>query len=169
MSTEESSAESADSPVDAAPKLRLSDVERALGPLRRTVAFAAREPDSVRYVESTCTQWVERALALPLPASVALDLAEIGRQLSGLDALEGEERLTRIGDVNALIVRVDAMLGLPLDRLRFRRARKKVYPRRQEELPAEAPEPAESPEQETAGLSFAAAEHVDPAQGTVSD
>lgn len=117
----------------SAPPLRLSEVDRCLSPLRRVVNYAGRAPAEVRFLEATCTPWVERLLALSLPDSVALDAAELLRQLIGVDALEDDARLSRIGELTALIARLDAILGLPLDDLRLRRSRRRVYPRRQRE------------------------------------
>lgn len=132
-------------------RLRLYEVERAVSPLRRMCSYASRKPEDVRYMEATGLRWVEKLLTHPLPDSVALDAVELGRQLSGIDAVKDDERITRIGELNALIARIDAMLGLPLDRLKFRRTSKRIYPRKQVELPVpdtgpNAPEAAPSAE-----------------------
>src|SRR5688572_348518 len=102
-------------PDDAIP---LQDLDRALRPLRRVVAFVMRDPgrhlDEVRFFEANAGRWLRLARGLDLPQAVRDELDEVHAALSGYDAASTDERHRRIAIVYQAVARLDAQLGLPL-------------------------------------------------------
>ncbi len=95
--------------------LPLVALDRAIGPLRRTAAYAVRRPnDGVRYLEVNGSRWIGAALHLDLPSPIRDALAAIGGRLVGFDHASGADRKERLRQIHQQITRLDAVLGLPL-------------------------------------------------------
>ena len=109
----------AEAPVGAdEAALPVEALDRALSPIRRTVAWALDGDDArmtgLRYLEANTARWLAAALSLDLPDAVREELTRVQDGLEGFDALDAAERRERLADVNGWIVRLDAQLGLPL-------------------------------------------------------
>lgn len=104
------------------PALPLEQLERALGPVRRTLGWALAAATTRRplYVEANIGRLLEVAIAQPVPGAVAELLRDARAGLIGVDALGDDVLRNVLVDVRALLVRVDAVLGLPLAKLKLR-------------------------------------------------
>lgn len=102
--------------ADTAP---VQELDRLLRPLRRVLAYATRDhvtAAGVRYFESNAARWVGPATALDLPEGISELLTEMAAATLGIDALETDERVRRLGTMYQALARIDAILGLPLER-----------------------------------------------------
>lgn len=98
--------------------LPLESLDRALAPVRRVVSWAGADPESrvesVRFFETIAKNWLGRALALDLPDSVREQIDQIVALLDGFDSDDTEGRERRIIEIDQVVRRLDALLGLPL-------------------------------------------------------
>ncbi len=117
-----------DAPTD--PGLPIVALDRGLAPIRRVVAFGLDHPEQVRYFEANATRWLDPLLVLELPAPVRELLVAVAGQVSGFDALDSDGRKGRLSRLRQAVMRLDALLGLPLPA-------KERYARIQEKQPGE--------------------------------
>ncbi|MCB9698246.1 MAG: hypothetical protein H6738_15815 [Alphaproteobacteria bacterium] len=122
-------------------RLPLRDLDRAMAPVRRMVAWALSPRGRPSpYLGANLRPHAARALGLALPEALLSPLAEMDAALARLDAAE-DPRVV-LSEVYSLLARVDALAGLPM-RASFRPVHK---PRRvQVEEPPPAPPPAPAP------------------------
>lgn len=110
--------------------LPLGQLEAALDPLRRTLAFslAAEPPSAPRYLSANAQRLLQPALALDLPQAVRERLAALAACLVQHDVTPAEGRSNLLHEAAQNLARLDAMLGLPLRSRGRGRARARVLP-----------------------------------------
>ncbi|MEZ4323162.1 MAG: hypothetical protein R3F61_37195 [Myxococcota bacterium] len=106
------------------PGLPLRELDRGIAPIRRVVSFAVDRPGNVSYFESNIRRWLDPLLALELPEPLREQLVTLAGQLAGFDALDAAGRLARLHRIRQLVIRLDALLGLPLPEKERRSPRK---------------------------------------------
>ena len=115
----------------------LGDLDRALGPVRRLIRYALTPGARPRFVEANARRLLEPAVGLPLPSALRERLDEVIAEFDNFDAMPLEVQRQRLSSVYAGLARIDAIVGLPLPRARFRAIRKPV----QRDEPEVAPDP----------------------------
>lgn len=123
------------------PALPLEALDRCLDPIRRVLLYAVRDGHgTVPYLGATSRLWVDRALKLDLPLALRDGIAILRGTLEGLDALEDAERAVAVGNLHQQLMRLDAVLGLPLrGRRSFSRSKRRVIGNEVAEEPAAKP------------------------------
>lgn len=101
---------------DAESPLPLSELERALGPVRRVVRFALTPHGhtSARYLGANLRRMVARVREMVLPEALSERLLLVDAFLDGLDEDDEEGRTLRLSSVCAELARIDFLLGLPV-------------------------------------------------------
>ncbi|TNE89152.1 MAG: hypothetical protein EP330_11980 [Deltaproteobacteria bacterium] len=136
--------------VESTPEqaIPLADLDRALSPVRRTVAWAVERGRVPGFAEATLSPWIHRALALDLPEVMREQLVEMAGMLGGIELLDEEAASERMVAIGVQLARFDAIAGLPIPGgpplQRLRRPRVARRPRHVEADATETTEASES-------------------------
>lgn len=93
--------------------LPLSDLDRHLWPVRRLLAWALARPERVaglRHIEANTARWLDPLAGTDLPEPLAASVSELRDALRGADT----DPAARLPEAWSRLVRLDALLGLPL-------------------------------------------------------
>ncbi len=102
-----------------APDVPVLELDRALRPLRRVLAFAMRDLEThgpqIRYFETNGGRWIRPVLGLEFPEATLDEVKALVGLLDGFDAAEWAERKRRLEELYQGVARLDAQLGLPIE------------------------------------------------------
>ena len=108
----------------------LGSLDTWLAPLRRQIRYCVESSDAsfekIRFIETNAMRFLASAMAESLPDPIRESLGALSERLGGIDALNAADRRVAIMEVHQALVRIDAVLGLPLpsrDRVRIAKSK----------------------------------------------